>query len=58
LLSYLGSETACTPYDSFAIVSQLKLARGFSIKDSGEAMMPIAGKGKNKEMINYIFGKS
>ena len=27
-------------------MSQLKLARGFSLKDQGEAMMPISGKGK------------
>ena len=42
-----GSETACQPYTSFAIVSQLKPARGFSLKDlSREAMMPISGKGR------------
>ena len=40
-----GSETGCQPYTSFAIVSQLKLARGFSLKDHKEAMMPISGKG-------------
>ena len=41
----LVAETKCEKYKSFAVVSQLKLARGFGIDDQGEAMMPIAGKG-------------
>ena len=40
-----NNDTSCLPYSSYAIVSQLSLARGFSLKDQGEAMMPISGKG-------------
>ena len=40
------SETECTPYSSYAVVSQLKLARGFDISQNAEAMVPITGKGK------------
>ena len=40
-----NDDTSCLPYSSYAIVSQLSLARGFSLKDQGEAMMPISGKG-------------
>ena len=42
-----GDSTSCKKYTSFAVVSQLSLARGFSISDQHqEAMMPIAGAGK------------
>ena len=41
-----NDDTSCLPYSSYAIVSQLSLARGFSLKDQGEAMMPISGKGE------------
>ena len=40
------SDTECTPYSSYAVVSQLKLARGFDISQNAEAMVPISGKGK------------
>lgn len=40
-------ETRCKAYRSFAIVSQLEKARGFSLLDHGEAMSPIAGPGHN-----------
>jgi low density lipoprotein-related protein 2 len=46
-------DTTCQPYSSFAIVSQLKLARGFSLKDQGEAMMPISGKGRRPSYISF-----
>lgn len=35
----------CTPYKNFAIVTQLDIARGYSLTDSSEAMVPIAGPG-------------
>ena len=50
-----GSETACQPYTSFAIVSQLQLARGFSLKDHKEAMMPISGKGMSISYSTVIY---
>lgn len=41
-------ETRCVPYKSFAIVSQLGLARGIAFEDSNaEAMTPITGPGHN-----------
>ncbi len=41
----LQGETECRPFDSFALVSQLKMARGFDLHSGQEAMVPIAGKG-------------
>ena len=38
--------TRCSGYDSFAIVSQLDVVRGFSLSDHDEAMTPIAGPGE------------
>lgn len=40
------ADITCSPYSTFAIVSQLDISRGFSLKDSSEAMTPIAGPGK------------
>ena len=39
------TETECVQYDSYAIVSQLQMARGFDLKENQEAMVPISGKG-------------
>ncbi|XP_014481783.1 PREDICTED: low-density lipoprotein receptor-related protein 2 [Dinoponera quadriceps] len=39
------SDTRCEPYKTFAVVTQLDVARGYSLKDSKEAMIPIAGVG-------------
>ena len=42
-----GDSTSCKKYSSFAVVSQLSLARGFSIADQHkEAMTPISGQGE------------
>ena len=49
-------ETECRPYKSYALVSQLKKARGFDLADSGkEAMTPIAGKGHNILHMDYLY---
>lgn len=40
-------ETGCKAYQSFAIVSELEKARGFSLDDHSEAMVPISGSGHN-----------
>ena len=42
-------EVHCTAFKSFAIVSQLDITRGFSLKDSSEAMVPISGPGDHRE---------
>ena len=39
------TETECKQYSAFAVVSQLKSARGFDLTNSAEAMVPISGKG-------------
>lgn len=39
------SDTRCEPYKTFAVVTQLDVARGYSLKDSKEAMVPITGVG-------------
>jgi len=39
------SDTRCESYKTFAVVTQLDVARGYSLKDSKEAMVPIAGVG-------------
>ena len=42
-----GESTSCKKFTSFMVVSQLALARGFSISDQHkEAMMPISGTGQ------------
>ncbi|XP_012271678.1 low-density lipoprotein receptor-related protein 2 [Orussus abietinus] len=38
-------ETRCEPFKTFAVVTQLDVARGYSLKDAKEAMVPIAGVG-------------
>lgn len=38
-------EINCSPFKTFAVVSQLDMTRGFSLKDSAEAMVPISGLG-------------
>ena len=40
------TEIECRQHNSFAVVSQLKTARGFDLSNGGDAMVPIAGKGK------------
>ena len=48
-------ETGCTPYSSYALVSQLKMARGFDLEQGAEAMVPIAGKGMYERKSMFIF---
>lgn len=39
------SDTSCEPFKTFAVVTQLDVARGYSLKDAKEAMVPISGMG-------------
>lgn len=39
------TDSSCIPYKTFAVVSQLDMTRGYSLKDSSEAMVPITGQG-------------
>jgi low density lipoprotein-related protein 2 len=50
----LEDETICRPYSSFAVVSQLSMARGFDVNDGSEAMVPITGSGHNILHIDYL----
>jgi hypothetical protein len=45
------NEVSCTAYKTFAVVSQLDITRGYSLKDSAEAMVPITGPGKRTSII-------
>ena len=51
------SETDCKPYKTYAIVSQLDMARGFDLSsgNAAEAMVPIAGKGHKILHMDYLF---
>ena len=44
----------CQPFKTFAIVSQLDIVRGFSLKESAEAMAPIAGPGLLKIYLKFF----
>ena len=55
---YKKEENKCTPYTSFAIVSQLKVVKGYSLEDHSEAMMPITGPGKLKHKYHRKFYRS
>ena len=49
------TETECVQYDSYAIVSQLQMARGFDLKEKKEAMVPISGKGHNILHMDFVY---
>ncbi|XP_015909717.1 low-density lipoprotein receptor-related protein 2 isoform X1 [Parasteatoda tepidariorum] len=51
-------ETGCRAYQSFAIVSELEKARGFSLEDHSEAMAPISGSGHNILHLDVHFAES
>nr|XP_022902920.1 low-density lipoprotein receptor-related protein 2 [Onthophagus taurus] len=40
-----GGDFGCVPFQTYAVVSQLDVTRGYSLKDSSEAMVPISGLG-------------
>lgn len=48
-------ELSCVAYKSFAVVSQLDVTRGFSLKDSSEAMQPISGTGHHILHVDVIY---
>ncbi|XKL63596.1 hypothetical protein PGB90_005960 [Kerria lacca] len=47
----------CTPYKNFAIVTQLDIARGYSLTDSSEAMVPIAGPGHHILHVDFHYAQ-
>ncbi|XP_041779439.1 low-density lipoprotein receptor-related protein 2 [Anopheles merus] len=52
------NEVACTPYKTFAVVSQLDVTRGFSLRDSTEAMVPITGPGHHILHVDVLYRES
>lgn len=49
------NEVNCIPYKTFAVVSQLDMTRGYSLKDSSEAMVPITGAGHHILHVDVHF---
>ena len=49
------SEIDCKPYDSYAVISQLKMARGFDVNENAEAMVPISGPGHNILHMDFVY---
>lgn len=52
------NEVNCLPYKTFAVVSQLDVTRGYSLKDSSEGMVPIAGSGHHILHVDIVFRES
>lgn len=52
------NEISCSPYKSFAVVSQLDVTRGFSLKDSSDAMVPISGTGHHILHVDIVYRES
>ncbi|KAL0271000.1 UNVERIFIED_CONTAM: hypothetical protein PYX00_008246 [Menopon gallinae] len=52
------NEVLCSAYKTFAVVSQLDLTRGFSLKDSAEAMVPITGPGHHILHVDVHFAQN
>ncbi|XP_063240571.1 low-density lipoprotein receptor-related protein 2 [Bacillus rossius redtenbacheri] len=49
------NEVRCVAYKTFAVVAQLDIARGYSLKDSAEAMVPISGPGHHILHVDVHF---
>ena len=52
------TETDCVSYDSYAVVSQLKMARGFDLNENAESMVPITGSGHNILHVDFVYEDS
>lgn len=51
-------QISCTPFKTFAVVSQLDTARGYSLLESADAMVPIAGPGHHILHVDIDFQES
>lgn len=49
------NEVRCKPYRTFAVVAQLDVARGYSLEDSSEAMLPISGPGHHILHVDILY---
>ncbi|XP_065212523.1 low-density lipoprotein receptor-related protein 2 isoform X2 [Planococcus citri] len=50
-------EIRCSPYQNFAIVTQLDIARGYSLSGSAEAMVPISGPGHHILHVDFHYSQ-
>ncbi|XP_049818680.1 low-density lipoprotein receptor-related protein 2 [Aethina tumida] len=57
-IAYKKNENGCEPFKSFAVVTQLDMTRGFSLKDSSEAMTPISGNGHHILHVDVHYAES
>ncbi|KAK9880927.1 hypothetical protein WA026_013260 [Henosepilachna vigintioctopunctata] len=57
-IGYKKDQNGCIPYKTFAVVSQLDMTRGYSLKDSSEAMVPISGPGHHILHVDIHFAQS
>lgn len=57
-IGYKRDEISCSPYRTFAVVAQLDMARGYSLKDSAEAIVPITGTGHHILHVDIHFAGS
>ncbi|KAJ8949001.1 hypothetical protein NQ314_008307 [Rhamnusium bicolor] len=57
-IGYKKNDNSCSPYKTFAIVTQLDMIRGYSLKDSSEAMVPITGLGHHIFNVDVHFAET
>lgn len=57
-IGYKKEQNGCIPYKTFAVVSQLDTTRGYSLKDSSEAMVPISGQGHHILHVDVHYSQS
>ncbi|XP_024940882.1 low-density lipoprotein receptor-related protein 2 isoform X2 [Cephus cinctus] len=55
---YNVSDTRCEPFKTFAVVTQLDVARGYSLSDAKEAMVPIAGSGHHILHVDVLYAEN
>lgn len=51
-------DVSCVAFKTFAVVSQLDVTRGYSLKDSSDAMQPIAGVGHHILHVDVVYRDS
>lgn len=54
----MDNENQCIPQKTFAIVSQLDLARGYNLSDFSEAMVPITGSGHHILHVDFHYSQN
>ncbi|KAJ8943773.1 hypothetical protein NQ318_011985, partial [Aromia moschata] len=57
-IGYKKNENTCSPYKTFAVVTQLDMTRGYSLKDSSEAMVPITGTGHHILHVDVLYAEN